>query len=194
MIQIPRLILTSVASSLFLVACSTLAPDAMPSAEDSRTNGITPPRGAKTMRNLPRSTVNPPSLEASRLPLVDAPPAAVEPPPPDPASNIFFASGSDTITPAGRRQLSLIAEKMKSKPRADVTLIGHTDDAGSSEFNLALAQRRVEAVAAELQSFGISSRQIRRVSYGNEASGAYTCASASCRQNERRVELRWSGD
>ena len=194
MIHLTRLIFASVASGLFLAACSTLPPDAMPATEDSRTEEITPALDARPLRNLPRATVNPPPLEASRLPVADAPPPAMEPPPPDPANNIFFASGSDTITPAGRRQLSLIAEKMKSKPRADVTLIGHTDDAGSSEFNLALAQRRVEAVATELQSFGISSRQIRRVSYGNEASGAYTCASASCRQNERRVELRLSGD
>jgi outer membrane protein OmpA-like peptidoglycan-associated protein len=194
MIQLTRLVLTSIATSLFLAACGTLAPDAGPATDDSRPNEIKPVRSAGNLRYLPGASVKPTPPETGRLPVADAPPQVIEPPPPDPASNIFFASGSDTITTAGRLQLSAIAEKMKTKPRADVTLIGHTDDAGSSEFNLALAQRRVEAVAAELQALGISSRQIRRVSYGNEASGAYTCASASCRQNERRVELRWSSD
>ena len=114
------------------------------------------------------------------------------PPPPDPASNIFFASSSDQINPAGKRLLKGVAEKLKGKPRADVTLVGHTDDAGSTEFNIALAQRRVDAVASELESLGVSSRQIRCVSYGDEAPGSISCAQEICRQQKRRVELKLS--
>ena len=157
---------------------------------------VAPATGAADKRISARETVAPvrpptalPASAASTLAL----PPVTEPPVPDPETNVFFASGSDTISSAARVHLAAVVDRLKARPRADITLVGHTDDTGSSELNIALAQKRVAAVAAELQALGIPSRQIRRVSYGNEASGAHSCQTPQCRQQERRVELRISG-
>lgn len=185
-----RSIFASLAGSIFLLACAGAPPVATGTAETTSTSTARPASSAAIPR--PPRTV----IATARQSPPRPPPSfqAAEPPPPDPGSNIFFAPGSDQVSPAGQRQLQIVAEKLKGRPREDITLIGHTDDAGSSEFNIALAQKRVEAVATELQSLGVSPRQIRRISYGNEASGPHTCASARCRQNERRVELRLSAE
>lgn len=167
-------------AALLLGACTGM-PAAPPARDTSATETRPAPR-ASTRRAQPAIA----TPERARPGLV------AEPPPPDPASNIFFASGSDRIGPAGRRLLQEMADKLKGKVRVDITLVGHTDDAGSTEFNISLAQKRVEAVANELESMGVSPRQIRRISYGNEASGPTTCGTTICRDRERRVELRLS--
>lgn len=180
MIPISRSMPIALLAALLLGACTSM-PSAPPPSDTTATETRPAPR--ISTRRTPTTIAIP---ERTRPGLV------AEPPPPDPASNIFFSSGSDRIGPAGRRLLQEMAEKLKGKVRADITLVGHTDDAGSTEFNIALAQKRVEAVANELESMGVSPRQIRRISYGNEASGPTTCGTAICRDRERRVELRLS--
>jgi outer membrane protein OmpA-like peptidoglycan-associated protein len=181
--------LLSFATSLFavfLTACAGNAPVAGVSA-------------SATMRPAPAREAAAPLPPGASLPSppIQAPapalPPVTEPPAPDPETNVFFATGSHAISSETRAQLTAVVEKLKARPRADITLVGHTDDTGSSELNIALAQKRVAAVASELQSMGIPSRQIRRISYGNEASGPHNCQTARCRQQERRVELRVSG-
>lgn len=176
--------------SLFACALLTACASSPPLATSG--SGSMAQTAARPAEAVPKPNPLRTASAVARPPL--PPLQALEPPPPDPESNIFFDSGADRIGPVGQRLLQKVAEKLKGKPREDVTLVGHTDDAGSSEFNIALAQKRVEAVAAELQALGVSPRQIRHISYGNEASGPHTCATARCRQNERRVELRLSGN
>ena len=170
-----RLLLSACAVGALVAGCA-LQP---PAPADGR--AATPPKADPAPRAAPPA----PRPAAPEIP----PPAP--PPPPDPAHNVFFPTGSHKVSAEGKRMLQAVAEKLKGKVRADVTLVGHTDDAGSAEFNVALAQRRVEAVAAELESLGVSPRQIRRISYGDEAGGP-TCATAACRQQKRRVEMRVS--
>ncbi len=173
--EISRRLVTCTAAVLLIAGCALQPPaptagrEAKPQPADAATRAAPAPQ---------------------RPPAPEIPPPA-PPPPPDPAHNVFFPSGSHKVSADGKRMLQVVAEKLKGKVRADVTLVGHTDDAGSAEFNVALAQRRVEAVATELESLGVSPRQIRRISYGDEAGGP-TCATAACRQQKRRVELRVS--
>lgn len=181
-----KTIFTSLFACVLLTAC-THSPPLATSDSGAMTRPAARPAESAPKANPPRT-----AIAAARPSL--PPLQTLEPPPPDPESNILFDSGSDRIGPAGQRLLQKAAEKLKGKPREDITLIGHTDEAGSSEFNIALAQKRVEAVAEALQSLGVSPRQIRHISYGNEASGPHICATARCRQNERRVELRLSGN
>lgn len=142
----------------------------------------------------PSQPTPPPKAAAEKTkPPARAPSASPVAPPKHAGPSIHFATGSFRIDEDARRLLRDIAGKLKGDIRADVTLVGHTDDLGSTEFDIALAQRRVEAVAAELVALGVSSRQIRRVSYGNEAA-AKPCASAACRQAQRRVDVIYSGD
>jgi peptidoglycan-associated lipoprotein len=60
------------------------------------------------------------------------------------------------------------ADYLVAHPRATVIVEGHTDPRGSREYNVALAERRADAVADILKSRGVNSSQIRIVSYGAE--------------------------
>lgn len=60
------------------------------------------------------------------------------------------------------------ADFMKANPNCHVRVEGHTDENGSREYNIALGERRADAVANALVSQGVSRHQISTVSYGKE--------------------------
>lgn len=84
--------------------------------------------------------------------------------------------------------LNAQSEYLKSHPGARVLLAGHTDERGSREYNVALGERRANAVAQIMRMSGVSRNQIRVVSYGKERPVNFGHDEASHRQN-RRVEF-----
>jgi peptidoglycan-associated lipoprotein len=60
------------------------------------------------------------------------------------------------------------ADYLVNHPTAKVLVEGHTDPRGSREYNIALGERRAKAVAAILKEKGVSSSQVRLISYGSE--------------------------
>jgi outer membrane protein OmpA-like peptidoglycan-associated protein len=109
----------------------------------------------------------------------------------DRKDNVYFSQGSADIDDAGRETIRQHAEKLKSNRRLVVTLIGHSTDRGSTEYKVALGQKRVDLVADELKSAGAATVQIRKRSYASDKATADRCASEACRQTDRRVELRY---
>lgn len=101
---------------------------------------------------------------------------------------IFFSLGSSTINQREREKLRHFATLLKSNKAMLVTLIGHANDNGSSSFNLAVADARVESVATALKKSGVKPRQIRKNVVGGEKI-SNACRSAECRQKRRRVEF-----
>lgn len=67
-----------------------------------------------------------------------------------------------------RPAISANAERIASNPRIRVLVEGHTDPRGSREYNVALGERRANAVAEELKAKGVNPSQIRVISYGAE--------------------------
>ena len=57
---------------------------------------------------------------------------------------------------------------LRSNPDRSVVIEGHADERGTREYNLALGERRADAVRSFLVSAGVSPRQIEIVSYGEE--------------------------
>ena len=57
---------------------------------------------------------------------------------------------------------------LKSNPSKSVLIEGNTDDRGTNEYNLAMAERRAVAARSYLVEFGIEDSRIRTVSYGEE--------------------------
>lgn len=106
----------------------------------------------------------------------------------DEKSNIFFSLGSSTINHRERDKLQNIATILKGNKAMCVTLVGHANDNGSSTFNLAVADARVESVGAALKRIGVNSRQIKKNVVGGEKF-PMACKSAECRRKMRRVEL-----
>lgn len=127
---------------------------------------------------------------APRRAAPNAEPLKEAPFPVDRENNIYFDFGSAEIDPADRDTLRKLAARLKAEGDADLALIGHTDDLGSAEFNIALGQKRANAVAQALIALGVSPRRIRMTSLGNEMAEAANCVSEPCKATTRRVELR----
>ena len=82
------------------------------------------------------------------------------------------------------------ARFIKASPTRKVMLEGHTDDRGGREYNLALGQKRAEAVSRALGLLGVSSIQIEAVSFGKEKPFSPGNNEDAYAQN-RRVELSY---
>jgi peptidoglycan-associated lipoprotein len=103
--------------------------------------------------------------------------------------NVFyFDFDSSALRPESREALDAHVELLKTNDRT-VRLEGHTDERGTREYNMALGERRANAVRDYLVVNGIDSYRIETVSYGEERPVAYGSGESSWSQN-RRVELK----
>ncbi len=82
------------------------------------------------------------------------------------------------------------ARFLKAAPARKVMLEGHTDDRGGREYNLALGQKRAEAVSRALGLLGVPTAQMEAVSFGKEKP-AMAGGSEDARAENRRVELSY---
>lgn len=80
------------------------------------------------------------------------------------------------------------AEFLKSSPRVTVTLQGNADERGSSEYNLALGQKRAEAVKRELKLLGVPEDRMEAISFGKEKPRA-DCHEEKCWAENRRADF-----
>ena len=71
-----------------------------------------------------------------------------------------------------------------------VVVEGHTDERGGREYNLALGQKRAEAVRRSLNLLGVQDSQVEAVSFGKEKPAAEGANEAAYSQN-RRAELSY---
>ena len=85
-----------------------------------------------------------------------------------PLKPVFFLYDSDTIDAEGQRVLAANAEVLAQYPTWAITIEGHSDERGTAEYNLALAERRALSIKAYLLSLGVAADRIRTVSYGKE--------------------------
>ena len=97
-----------------------------------------------------------------------------------------FDTASLTASSAG--VLDTIAEYLQTNPDSNFFVMGHTDSAGSFDYNLTLSQSRAEAVKAALITRGIATERLQSVGIGPVAPVASNLHDAGHAQN-RRVEL-----
>ena len=83
--------------------------------------------------------------------------------------DIYFDFDSYTIKSEDMPVLKKMAEWLVAKQAIKVTIEGHCDERGTTEYNLALGQKRAEAAKDYLVKSGVSAGRIRTVSYGKEA-------------------------
>lgn len=101
---------------------------------------------------------------------------------------IYFGLDRYDVSDEYRSLAEAHAGYLRSSPSAAVTLEGHTDERGSREYNIALGERRSNAVRDLLVALGASAGQITTVSYGEEKP-ASDCHDESCWSQNRRVEI-----
>lgn len=100
----------------------------------------------------------------------------------------YFDFDQAIVKPAGFDELNKHAEALKNDPSLHVLLEGNTDERGTREYNLALGERRANAVKAYLVAQGVSPSQISVVSYGEEKPVALGHNEAAWAKN-RRVQI-----
>ncbi|MEQ1875232.1 MAG: peptidoglycan-associated lipoprotein Pal [Bdellovibrionia bacterium] len=81
---------------------------------------------------------------------------------------IFFQYDQAQLTGEARKQLQGNADWIKGHTDVVVQVEGHCDNRGSTEYNLALGERRAKAVRAYLVSLGIDANRLSVMSYGEE--------------------------
>jgi len=101
----------------------------------------------------------------------------------------YFAFDSSELSAEDRDTLVYHAEALKANPSRRVRLEGHADERGTREYNLALGERRAQAVARYLQAQGVSANQLETISYGEERPAQQGTTEAAYAAN-RRVELK----
>jgi peptidoglycan-associated lipoprotein len=79
------------------------------------------------------------------------------------------------------------ADYLIAHPNAKVTVEGHTDPRGSREYNVALGERRANAVVELLKSKGVNPRQVQVVSYGAERLAAPGHSDSDYQMDRRAV-------
>jgi peptidoglycan-associated lipoprotein len=97
----------------------------------------------------------------------------------------YFDLDKADIRPDARAALEKTASFLKRYPQAHVTIEGHCDERGSTEYNLALGDRRANAVKQYLVNLGIPAANLNTVSYGKEKPFCME-SNESCWQQNRR--------
>jgi peptidoglycan-associated lipoprotein len=149
---------------LLLAACSS-APEPAPAGPPGGA-GIGGPGGIGSRNILPGSQQD---LEASA------------------GDRVFFAFDRSDITPESQQILERQADWLRRYPNVTVTIEGHCDERGTREYNLALGERRAQAVKNVLVASGIPASRISTISYGKERPAVVGSSEEAYAQNRRAV-------
>jgi peptidoglycan-associated lipoprotein len=135
-------IISLLGALLLLAACSSPPPETPPPGPPG------PPGGGIGSRNIVPGSQQ--DLEASA------------------GDRVFFAFDRSDITPESQQLLARQADWLRRYPNVTVTIEGHCDERGTREYNLALGERRAQAVKNVLVASGIPASRISTISYGKE--------------------------
>jgi len=103
---------------------------------------------------------------------------------------IYFDYDSVAIKPEFQGQIEGHARFLRANASRRIAIEGHTDERGGREYNLALGQRRAEAVRRALSLLGVPDTQVEAVSFGKEKPAA-TGADESTWSKNRRAEIHY---
>jgi peptidoglycan-associated lipoprotein len=166
------------AAAIVLAACASTPLEEQPAAPvtDAGAGGAAKP-GAGTAD--PRAVAR-----------VDAGSAKGMDPLNDPASplskrSIYFDFDSFVVKPEYQGTVEAHGKFLVANPTRRVTIEGNADDRGSREYNLALGQKRAEAVKSRLRLLGVAESQIETVSFGEEKPASTGADEAAWSQNRR---------
>lgn len=99
--------------------------------------------------------------------------------------SVYFDFDSYVVKSADQATLTAHANYLKANKNQKIIIQGNTDDLGTTEYNLALGQKRSEAVRKVLSLLGVSDSQMEAVSFGKEKPKAMGTDEASRAENRR---------
>jgi OOP family OmpA-OmpF porin len=101
-------------------------------------------------------------------------------------NNVLFDFDKSTLKPEGKAEIDKLVAEMTKFPGDTVVVVGHTDSVGTDAYNMALGQRRADAVVAYMKAAGIDAARVGSKSMG-ESSPAVPNDSAANRALNRRA-------
>jgi len=156
----------------FLSACST----AVKKAEEN--SQMQTPHVGKPVAEPTSSAVQTESLTAKQARLIKE----------LTKKSVYFDYDEFIIKPQFQDVIQQQAGFIKTTPNDKVTIEGNADERGSSEYNLALGQKRAEVVRKSLVILGVPDSRLEAISYGKEKPRA-DCHEERCWQENRRVDF-----
>jgi peptidoglycan-associated lipoprotein len=102
---------------------------------------------------------------------------------------VYFDYDSFAIKDEYRGVIDSTAKRLSAQRNQRVSIEGHTDERGGREYNLALGQKRAEAVAKALTLLGVADNQLEPVSFGKERPAAQGSDESAWAKN-RRAEIK----
>jgi peptidoglycan-associated lipoprotein len=175
-------ILIATALAALLAACSSGVKLDQPPVTDATATQVTP-GGAGTGGTTGATT------QSEVKPIV-ADPAGQAGVGPNGARIVYFDYDSFTIKPEFQGVLDNQARFLKADRKRKVFVEGHTDERGGREYNVALGQKRSEAVRSALKLLGVADDQVEAVSFGEEKP-ATPGADESAWAKNRRAEIAY---
>lgn len=160
----------------------TPAPDAQASAGAGSAAAPAAPAPAVSTTPAPQSQVA--TVQAGQLGSrgVDGLPSGV-------GRIVYFDFDSYVVRDDGRPVVEAHARLLNANRNRKMTVEGHTDERGGREYNLALGQKRAEAVVRSLTLLGAAESQLEAVSFGEERPAAPGSDEAAWAKN-RRAEMK----
>jgi len=107
--------------------------------------------------------------------------------------SIYFEFDSFVVEDKYKGQIDAHAKYLSGNRSAKVTLQGHTDERGSREYNIALGQKRADAVKRAMTLMGVQDVVIETISYGKEKPKREGHDEAAWAEN-RRVDIVYFGE
>jgi peptidoglycan-associated lipoprotein len=143
--------------ALWLSACSSVSLDDKSGSQGPAPISSAQPSTSKG-QGVPSSSVARVDLAPTKSPVEDATLTRV----------IYFDYDSNIIKDEYRSAIEAHARRLMADHSKKIVIEGHTDERGGREYNLALGQRRADAVQKALTLLGVSPDQIEAVSFGKE--------------------------
>ena len=114
-------------------------------------------------------------------------PSPTEPASPVGANLVFFDYDSFVIKPEFQLVVDAHARYLRANPGKRAVVEGHTDERGGREYNVALGQKRAEAVQRALGILGVESARVEAISFGKEKPAQAGQDEAAHARNRRAV-------
>ena len=169
---------TSALLVFFLAACSTTPKDTADSSgsgsSSSSSDVSSGEEGTITETSPDSATIEPGSQEDLIVNVGD---------------RVFFGYDSSELDSDAKELLQDQVAWLKQYPAVSVTVEGHCDERGTREYNLALGEKRAQAVKNYLLSLGIPSERVSAISYGKERPAVVGSNDNAWSQNRRSVTL-----
>ena len=104
--------------------------------------------------------------------------------------SVYFEYDDFSVKPEFSKVLEMHGKYLAANPKVAVRVQGNADERGSAEYNLALGQKRADAVVRALKIFGVKDSHMEAISFGREKPKAVGHDEAAWAQN-RRVDLEY---